>query len=267
MYRVILVLAVMAGACGGGAAQDEGPETTTTTVAADPGPTTTTTVVATTTTEAAVTLADLSEGQLTTLELFCFGFFDPAILEGELEANVGAEWLPPPFVELVQVAHDAVQSGTDPNEAIGVIGPACDDFGIVAEAVETTTTEAEVPAALTIQIGDLTFAGEVPGCPLDAIDAGEDVYLAFANRQLPLTSSDGGDWEVESLSFGGGAEGTWSFSIVGENHRLYSNDQDGHTLDVLIEGNTGVFTSVFQDQLAGISGGIPDTEGTVTITC
>lgn len=57
----------------------------------------------------------------------------------------------------------------------------------------------------------------------------------------------------------------WSFSFTDGTHRLSHERQPAFEAD--LTSSTAAFDKIFSDSLASISGGWPDTAGTITITC
>lgn len=267
MRTTLIAVALVVAACGGGADAEtsEVPDAAATTTTTVETPTTTVAPTTTTTTVPEPSLADLSEGELASLMGLCAGgHFDPQVAEFELQAMVGHSGLPSDVGAALQNAHDEWAAGADIHDALAALAPVCAEAGVESPEQATETTVAAVPATVTITIGDLSLEGMIDACPVEAIDAGEPWIV---QPREPWVAADGTEWRVESLSVDRQTEWTWNFSVSDGTHRLYANDEWELPFEPEVGEGTATFHTVFQDSLASVSGGWPDTEGTVAIIC
>ena len=263
--------AVLVSACGGA----DSAATTTTALAVDPTtPDTTTAAVVTTTTEAAtttttepaITFASLDQDQQEVMNRICLAATDRSqrdmvgdvtiliVISGE----IGLPALEEAWAEFGQDASAEVWDAR-----LDATVPICQDIAWSPLVPTTTTTAVASSAAVTVQIGDFMIEGETEGCPSAEILAGE--YWVGPNRDT-WTDSDGEPWTVSMSVDASDGDLKWSFSLDGSQRWVsYHVNQSTFTSDVTAD--KAVFETIFNDQIASISGGKPDTAGTVTITC
>ena len=269
----LAVAALALASCGGGSSSETSaapavtePATQTTSPAGPTAPPSTlaaTTTVAPTTTEAAVTFASLTEYQREIVGGICAAAAEPAgaTIGDVWRLEVAAGYSGVPELEAAWVALGADGSDAD---LLAAASPICADLGWASSAVPApTTTRAASQAFITIEVGELYLENSVGGCPMDEISAGE---YWIASTSEPWLTADGEELEVRLSVDATAADLGWSFSITNSPSRLISSSQR-QTLEADLAPRLAVFSTVFDDQLASISGGWPDTPGTVTITC
>ena len=270
-----VAFAIAIAACGGSdsvattAPPPAGDSATTTTAQA-----TTTTAATTTTTEAptttttaepAITFASLNEGQQEVVDRICKAAADPSqrgILVGEvtiLTVLVGETGVPALEVAWTEIGQDPAAW----DARLEAAAPICADLAWTPQEATTTTTVVEASATVTIEIGDFVLAGETEGCPPAEILVG--TYWVGPNRDS-WTDGAGEDWTVSLSVDASDGDLKWSFSTDGAQRWVsYHVNQSAFESEVTAE--MGIFDTIFSDQVAAVSGGKPDTPGTVTIVC
>lgn len=273
-----LVIAACGGATEGGETTEATPAGTETTV---PTPTTTeappTTVAPTTTTTAAPAgvYASLSDEQRTVVDQVC----QAAINEGTIwettfyEVVTGYSGVPEledALAEVTRVEDGMTMIPTSEERATAaeLAAPICNQIGWEASAVAAPTTAAPVAVAtVSVEIGELQLTGEVEGCPPAEVAAGE--YWVGPNDDVEWQDTNGTPWSIDLSVDATSGDLLWSFSFTGGSptHRLISYHENQSTFESDVSAESATFETIFNDSLASVSGGWPDTPGTITITC
>lgn len=218
----------------------------------------TTTSSSTPTTAVGLVFADLDVEQQRLVDSVCRGeFFDEITY---LEVVTGASGVPELEEAFVELGADA--SDEDLHAAAR---PICDAIAWEPVGNTPTTDQAVVGmASVEAALGDVTVTGEVDGCPMTTILAGE----RWSTGRQTMADTDGGEWMVELMVDASVDPFGWSFSFTQSPHRVSSfHEFQSPPMESEIGSEVAVFETVFNDSLSTISGGWPDTTGVLTITC
>ena len=275
--RLLAVLAVSVlalTACGGGSADPVATSADATTTSSAVAATSTTTsatattaVATTTTTEPGVTYASLNDRGKEEVDRICASVAEPSQnLIGEttyMSVVIGEVGVPD-----LEAAWSQIDIA-DRAALLEAAAPICADLAWSPPVTTaTTTTVVEAMATVTIKIGDFVdLSGETEGCPMDEILA--DEYWVGPHRDH-WTDSAGEEWEVNLSVDATDGDLKWGFSLTSltqSSHRLTSDHANESRFTADVTEDFAVFETFFDDQLASISGGYPDTAGTVVIMC
>jgi hypothetical protein len=231
---------------------------TTTTISA----TATTAVATTTTTEPGVTYSSLNDRQKEEVDRICASVANPSqSLIGEptyMSVVIGEVGVPD-----LEAAWSEIDIA-DRTALLDAAAPICTDLDWSPPAATATTTVVEAMASVVVKIGEIQIQGETQGCPMTEILANE--YWVGPNRDH-WTDITGEEWEVNLSVDATEGDLKWSFSLTQSPHRLTSYHVHESRFTADVTEDLAVFETFFDDQLASVSGGYPDTPGTVVISC
>jgi hypothetical protein len=229
-------------ACGGGAA------TTTDVTETTSAPTTVapTTTAAPTTSAAA---ADLTPEQIEALYRMCALSGDP--MAAYLGVVSGQTKMPPEMLAVFEREPEPASG----DQARAVIAMACNETRLPPRPSTTTVAGASNSGMMVMEFGDHRLEYQIEDCDLAALADGQ---ISVGSREIAV-DTDGSEWQVTAFVL---EDGTWVFEAI--NGPYFQAGSPDDELEVEVEGNQAVFSTVFHDN---VFEGEPNTPVTITVTC